>query len=231
MFKRGLIFTAAIVLTGCLASNPSATNQMSQAAIEAHVNNLRTLTASDLQPLADRGDQFAQYYLGNKYAQGKEVPQNMQLARQMWSLAGEQGNANALYNLGTMAYTGQGAERNYAEALTLFKRSADAGNPRAAFNVASMLERGQGAAINLQEAAHFYQLAGETSPKALYRLGLLFAQGGENLPADLQQATLYLQQAAAKGDASAPRALQLLQTTSAEQLPTVLKHLTSQAQL
>ena len=143
-------------------------------------------------------------------------------------LAGNQGNANALYNLGTMAYTGQGAQRNYAQALELFKRSANAGNPRAAFNVASMLERGQGANINLQEAAQFYKLAGDTSPKALYRLGLLYARGGDNLPVDLNQAMTYLQQAAAKGEPTAMHAVQLLQTTSKEQLPGVMQRLAAQ---
>src|SRR5699024_2440218 len=178
---------------------------------------IKTLNAAELTNPADKGDQYAQYYLGNKYAQGANVPQDMTTAKSYWQQAANQGNANALYNLGMIYFTGQGEPKSFETALGYFQRSAEAGNTRAALNAASMLEAGQGTMVNIPEAAKFYQIAATNQPHAAYRLGLLYTQNTPDFPANYEQAFQLFQQAATKGDRFAPRALSIIQNYPPEE--------------
>ena len=53
-------------------------------------------------PLAEQGDTDAQFSLGNRYRQGKGVPQDYKTAVKWYRLAAEQGYADAQGNLGVM---------------------------------------------------------------------------------------------------------------------------------
>ncbi|GGZ88788.1 hypothetical protein GCM10007161_20460 [Ignatzschineria indica] len=186
---------------------------------------MRTLSASELPQYADHGDMYAQYYLGNKYAQGAEVPQDLTKAKYYWEKAAEQGNANALYNLGMIYYSGQGAAKNPELALNYFQRSAQAGNSRAALNAGTMLEAGQGTIVNIPAAAHYYQLAAPTQPHAAYRLGMLYTQNRADFPADYEKARSLFQQAAVQGDRIAPRALNIVQNYPPAEASELLRRL------
>lgn len=227
MIKRPLIFASLLlILTGCL-SLPSGTKQPTapKTVSPEHIEMVKTLNSVDLSKLANQGDQYAQYYLGNKYAQGAEVPQDMSMAKNYWQQAAEQGNANALHNLGMIYFTGQGEPKSFETALSYFQRSAQAGNTRAALNAASMFEAGQGTMVNLPEAAKLYQMAAATQPNAAYRLGLLYTRDTPDFPADYQQAFQFFQQAATKGDRFAPRALSIIQNYPPEEAKDLLRRL------
>lgn len=227
MIKRTLVFTSLLlILTGCLTL-PSGTKKTTepQPISQEHIDMVKTLNSAELTKLADKGDQYAQYYLGNKYAQGAEVPQDMTTAKSYWQQAANQGNANALYNLGMIYFTGQGEPKSFETALGYFQRSAEAGNTRAALNAASMLEAGQGTMVNIPEAAKFYQIAATNQPHAAYRLGLLYTQNTPDFPANYEQAFQLFQQAATKGDRFAPRALSIIQNYPPEEAEDLLRRL------
>ena len=60
------------------------------------------------RPLADQGDDFAQYNLGIMYARGQGVAQSLAEAFKWFRLSANQGNASAQYNLGVMFAEGNG---------------------------------------------------------------------------------------------------------------------------
>lgn len=228
MIKHSLLTASAIVLlAGCITlPTPSKDGTSStQTVSPEHIEKVRSLNSADLTKLADKGDQYAQYYLGNTYAQDASNPQNLALAKNYWQKAGNQGNANALFNLGMLAFTGQGEPKSYETALSYFKQSANAGNTRAALNAASMLEAGQGSYVSIPEAAQLYQLALSEQPHAAYRLGLLYVQDTPDFPADYQQAMQLFQQAASSGDRFAPRALSIIQNYPPEEAKDLLRRL------
>ena len=227
MIKRTLApILLATLLTGCLSLNNSTTQSSTPKQISPeHIEKMRTLSASELPQYADHGDIYAQYYLGNKYAQGAEVPQDLTKAKYYWEKAAEQGNANALYNLGMIYYSGQGAAKNPELALNYFQRSAQAGNSRAALNAGTMLEAGQGSIVNIPAAAHYYQLAAPTQPHAAYRLGMLYTQNRADFPADYEKARSLFQQAAVQGDRIAPRALNIVQNYPPAEASELLRRL------
>ncbi|MHC5226492.1 tetratricopeptide repeat protein [Ignatzschineria sp. LJL83] len=229
MIKHSLLMTSAIIiLAGCISlPTPNKDGGATSAPIVSpeHIEKVRSLNSADLTKLADKGDQYAQYYLGNTYAQDASNPQNLALAKNYWQKAGNQGNASALFNLGMLAFTGQGEPKSYETALSYFKQSANAGNTRAALNAASMLEAGQGTYVSIPEAAQLYQLALPEQPHAAYRLGLLYVQDTPDFPADYQQAMQLFQQAASSGDRFAPRALSIIQNYPPEEAKDLLRRL------
>lgn len=227
MIKRALIYTSFILmLTGCLSfPTSSKKSQEPQPISPQHIEMVKTLNAEELAKLANKGDQYAQYYLGNKYAQGADVPQDISTAKRFWQQSADQGNANALYNIGMIYFTGQGEPKSFDTALNYFQRSAQAGNTRAALNAASMLEAGQGTMVNIPAAAQMYQIAAPTQPHAAYRLGLLYTQDTPDFPADYQQAFQLFQQAATSGDRFAPRALSIIQNYPPEEAKDLLRRL------
>ena len=68
-------------------------------------------------PLAEQGDDEAQFNLGMMYAFGLGVPQNYKEAFKWYRLAAEQEFDEAQYSLGVMHTLGLGVPQNYKEAL------------------------------------------------------------------------------------------------------------------
>ena len=66
--------------------------------------------------LAERGEAFAQSWLGSLYRTGEGVPQDYTEAVRWYRLAADQGDAAAQYNLGFSYRTGQGVPQDYVEA-------------------------------------------------------------------------------------------------------------------
>ena len=66
----------------------------------------------EFKPLANRGNAFAQYNLGQMYRDGEGVPQNDKTAVKYYTLAAEQGDTLAQSNLGYMYDEGQGVPKN-----------------------------------------------------------------------------------------------------------------------
>ena len=72
------------------------------------------------EPLAEKGDDWAQYSLGVMYRDGLGVQENDILAEKWTRLSAEQGNRVAAYNLGIIYQLGYGVNVDFVEALKWF---------------------------------------------------------------------------------------------------------------
>ena len=111
------------------------------------------------RPLAEQGNENAQYNLGLMYHTGRGVLQDYKEAVRLYRLAEEQGNASAQYNLGLMYYTGQGVLQDYKEAVRLFRLAAAQGVAKAQSNLGVMYHKGQGVTQDYTRAHMWYNLA------------------------------------------------------------------------
>ncbi len=87
----------------------------------------RTSEVQTLHQTAQAGDLDAQFFLGEFYKQGYQVPQDYAKAAYWYRQAAAQGMPKAQNNLGLLYEHGQGVPQDYAEALRLYKSAADQG--------------------------------------------------------------------------------------------------------
>ena len=107
-----LCLTIAVLL-GSAGMSASADFQKGYAAYKSgdYATALR-----EWKPLAKQGDDFAQNNLGEKYREGRGVPQDYKTAVKWYRLAAEQGNAVAQRNLGLSYVLGQAVLKDYVYA-------------------------------------------------------------------------------------------------------------------
>ncbi len=110
-----------------------------------------------LRALAEQGDATAQYTLGNMYADGEGVPEDLVEAVRWYRLAAEQGGAEAQYNLGVlylgiMYEDGRGVPEDLVEAVRWFRLAAEQGGAEAQYNLGVLYATGQGVPQDNAEA-------------------------------------------------------------------------------
>ncbi len=111
------------------------------------------------QPLAEQGDEYAQYNLGVLYNNGHGVPQDYKQAIKWYKLSAEQGNERAQYNLGVMYGDGTGVPQDYKQAMKWYRLSAEQGNADAQNNLGFMYHNGQGVLQDYTRAHMWMNLA------------------------------------------------------------------------
>jgi TPR repeat protein len=111
------------------------------------------------QPLAERGDATAQYFIGTMYAEGKGVPQNDETAFAWFQRAANNGNAVAQYNVGASYSAGAGVKKSDADAAKWFLRAANQGMPYAQLNLGLLYAAGNGVPQDDVEAFKWLELA------------------------------------------------------------------------
>jgi TPR repeat protein len=87
-----------------------------------------------IRPLALKGEAWAQFFLGEKYREGKGVVKNDAEAVKWYRLAGVQGNERAQSNVGAMYGKDRGVLQDYAKAHALSNLAATKGNALAVKN-------------------------------------------------------------------------------------------------
>ncbi|RKZ48253.1 MAG: hypothetical protein DRQ58_04875 [Gammaproteobacteria bacterium] len=97
-----------------------------------------TGTASDIQPLAVKGDSEAQFQLGALYYQGKGVKQDYSQAFLWYRRAAQQGNADAQYSLGNMYLMGEGVTQDDNQARQWYEKAAEQGHESSQHNLQSL---------------------------------------------------------------------------------------------
>src|SRR5688572_19858610 len=90
------------------------------------------------RPLADRGDQDAQFNLGHAYRLGRGVPQNMNLAEQWYERAARAGHVEAQAMYGLILF--QNGRRQ--EAMPYIQNAAERGDQRAQYVYGTALFNG-----------------------------------------------------------------------------------------
>ena len=109
-----------------------------QQVIKSYKADQFDVSVSDLSPVAEKGDQRAQFMLAHMYHQGYGVAQNQRVAVQWYCRAAGRGQPDAMYWIGKMYEDGDGLPGRKDLAKAWYERSAQLGNPFA------QLKLGQG---------------------------------------------------------------------------------------
>lgn len=114
---------------------------------------------TDLISEAKCGDAAAQFNLGLRLQDGRDVPRDYAKAA-LWHLkAARQGHTGAQYSLALMYAKGQGGKNNPSKAASWFRRAAKLGHQAAQFELACLYDRGIGVEHNLVMAYVWYTIA------------------------------------------------------------------------
>ena len=108
-------------------------------------------------PLAKNGDATAQFHMGELYASGRVIQQDLQQTVQWYLAAAEQGHAQAQANLGELYAKGRGLPQNYKKAMYWYSMAAKQGNSSAQLRMGDMYAEGIGAPQDFKEANNWYQ--------------------------------------------------------------------------
>lgn len=100
---------------------------------ESHVSRDPAKAAFWFEQAAIQGNPYAEERLGDLYADGVGVAQNLRLAYDWRLKAARRGSPDAQFKVATMLREGIGVERNMEQAIHWFHRSAVEGNPEAQF--------------------------------------------------------------------------------------------------
>jgi TPR repeat protein len=153
---------------------------------------------------AEQGDSVAQYAMGNFYAEGRGVTNDMVQAIQWWKKAADQKQVDAQATLGQL-YLVRSVEHgtnylNFPEGFRLSRLAADQGSAVAMNNLGVAFENGIGVKSDLVEAACWYRPAAEQGyASAQANLGQLYFDG-RGMPFDLVQAYKWFKLSANQGN-------------------------------
>ena len=111
--------------------------------------------------LAEEGDAWGMYNLGNSYLKGIGVPQSDADALAWYQKAAEKKYTSAYLALGTLYSDGAAFQEDYATAFDWFMQAAAQGDASAQFTVANMFRKGVGVKQNLAQAAEWYKKSAE----------------------------------------------------------------------
>lgn len=176
---RSLVMIFLIVLTQLLVSAASADDIRD--GIEALDRKDFKRALQLIRPLAESGDPFAEWILGDMYKNGEGLPQDMKMALNWWTQAAAKGLSGAQLSLGDSYAAGQGVPENWSEAVKWWRKAADQNVPRAQTGLGLALYSGHGVQEDKVEAAKWFQKAadaGETQPQAMLSRMYSFGEGG-----------------------------------------------------
>ena len=91
------------------------------------------------QEIAEQGNAYAQYKLGDMYRNGVVVFQNNFKAVEWYRKSAEQGNTDAQYELGYMYHNGIGVSKDHTKAAEWYSKAAKGGDVRARKVLASSM--------------------------------------------------------------------------------------------
>ena len=149
-------------------------------------------STDELRVLAGRGNADAQYNLGVRYLNGKDVAQDDIEAIRWFRFAADQRHAFAQYNLGVLYERGQGVPQNYVEAAQWYRLAAVQGDLDAHDALGLMYMNGLGVNRDHVEAVRLFRLpASRRIGTAQANLGIMYANGW-GIPRDNVVALMWL---------------------------------------
>jgi localization factor PodJL len=172
-----------------------------------------------LMDAARQGNAAAQYEVGQRYANGEGVDQDMGEAAKWFERAAQQGLAAAQYRLATQYEKGRGVKQDDRLARDWYEKAARSGNVKAMHNLAVIHAEGRGTAQDFKTASEWFtQAADHGLGDSQYNLAIL-NERGLGIAKDLVAAYKWLDIAAKGGDQGAAAKRDALATElSAEDL-------------
>lgn len=111
----------------------------------------------------------AQFALGQMFAKGEGVRQNVGRAAEWYgAAAGFAHHKESQYELGNLYFNGRGVGHDYSTAVSWFRKAAMRGHAGAQTVMGSMYEKGWGVERDLAEAFAWYSLAAEQPDRVLF---------------------------------------------------------------
>ena len=156
-----------------------------------------------LREAAAGGDPKALFEIGNRYAEGRGVKEDMARAAEWYAQAAEADLAPAQYRLGSFYEKGIGVERDVATARKWYERAAEAGNASAMHNLAVLHAMSAQNARDNETAGRWFIRAAELGVRdSQFNLGILSAKG-VGVAQNLQEAYKWFALVAKSGDKDA----------------------------
>jgi len=130
------------------------------------------------KPLAEMGDERAQFNIGSMNLKGEGVQQNYVAALTWFKRAASKNYPSATYNLGLMYLNGYGTSIDYLVAIKWFERAAKFNIKEAQYQLGMRYLKGEGVAQNDLFAAKWFNLAAEQGDaNSQYNYGLMLKLG------------------------------------------------------
>lgn len=156
-----------------------------------------------LMDAANRGDAAAQYEVGERYANGDGVTQDMAEAAKWFERSANQGLAAAQYRLATQYEKGRGVAQDDRLAREWYEKAAQGGNVKAMHNLAVIHAEGRGTAQDFKTASGWFTQAADYGlGDSQYNLAIL-NERGLGIPKNPIEAYKWLDIAAKGGDQGA----------------------------
>ena len=115
---------------------------------------------------ANAGEAAAQVAVGEKYAAGVEVAQDLKQAAEWYRKAADQDNAAGEVHLAELYRDGRGVERDKVQAADWYRKAGEQGDAGAQGTLAMLYVMGQGVPQSDEEAYYWFDLAAAVkSPK------------------------------------------------------------------
>ena len=185
-----------------LLPTPVFADAQQDAMLDAGAANARGDYAAELKitkPLAEKGEAWAQLWLGLSYGDGNGVLQDDAEAVKWYRLAAAQGDAKAQYELGAMYYNGLGAVQDYAEAVKWYRLAAAQGDALAQCDLGVAYATGQGVMKDNAEAVKWFRLAAaQGNERAQGNLGVSY-ENGTGVVQDYRRAHMWFNLGAVSG--------------------------------
>lgn len=156
---------------------------------------------TELLPLAETGDPWAQVTVAQMYTLGQGRTKDTERAVYWYRQAADGGSAFAQFQIGLMYQAGNGLPQDESKAIDWWLKAAHQGDREAQYNLAVMFNAGRGVPKDAAQAAAWREKAAVA--------GLLPAQvemaraywEGDGVAQDLRKTVAWLERAAIQGDA------------------------------
>jgi localization factor PodJL len=137
-----------------------------------------TIGSRQLIAAATAGEPGATYEIASRYAEGRNVPQDLALAAAWFERAAQSGRAPAQFRLGSMYEKGLGLKKDLQEARRLYLAAADRGNAKSMHNLAVLYAEGIDGKPDYATAAQWFRKAAAYGVvDSQYNLAILYARG------------------------------------------------------
>jgi localization factor PodJL len=127
---------------------------------------------------ATAGEPGASYEIAARYAEGRNVPQDLAMAAAWFDRAARGGLVPAQFRLGSMYEKGLGLKKDLQEARRLYLGAADRGHAKAMHNLAVLYAEGLDGTPDYPAAAQWFRKAAAYGVvDSQYNLAILYARG------------------------------------------------------
>ena len=161
---------------------------------------LRDQWVERLEQMAEQGDTYAQFAMGQLYRDGPLLIPDARKARYWFQQAAERGMPEAQYALGKLLLSGDLEVNDVDKGLRWLRQAAQNSNTYAEYRLGKEYLTGEHAPKSTKKAVHWFHLSAKRgNPFAQYMLGKLYLEG-KAVPRDQEQAVQWFRRSAAQGN-------------------------------